>query len=228
MILRQAFGAAFGPIAPVRPSMTEAAANISATPREAAPERREAARPRLSQARQAAGSGAADSRDFDVALLRLFAGARRSSGAAMAMLGAVFAAIALAWLTFYAAFAWFALNLAALALTELIARRFSKAPASDAEARRWRRDLIVAETIQGGVFALLVEVVGQSGEPAALACAVVMALLVAAMNATVLPCIPAAAFGAMAPLAAAILGLPAPGGRGRRRPAARRARLRRA
>ena len=88
----------------------------------------------------------------------------------------------------------------------MIARRFSEAPASDAEARRWRRDLIVAETIQGGVFALLVEVVGQSGEPAALACAVVMALLVAAMNATVLPCIPAAAFGAMAPLAAALLG----------------------
>lgn len=101
MILRQAFGAAFGPIAPVRPSMTEAAANISATPREAAPE---AARLRGLGFRKRAkrpDPAPPDPRDFDVALLRLFAGARRSSGAAMAMLGAVFAAIALAWLTFH-------------------------------------------------------------------------------------------------------------------------------
>ena len=150
-------------------------------------------------------AGAADPRDFDVALLRLFAGARRSSGAAMAALAGVFATISMAWLTPLAVLVWFALNLAALALTEVIARRFSKAPVSTAEARRWRRDLIVAETIQGGVFAVLVELVGQSGEPATLACAVVMALLVAAMNATIIPCIPAAAFGAMAPLIATIL-----------------------
>ena len=135
-------------------------------------------------------AGVADPRDFDVALLRLFAGARRSSGVAMAALGGVFATIATAWLTPVAVLVWFALNLAALALTELIARRFSKAPVSTAEARRWRRDLIVAETIHGGVFATLIELVGQSGGPAALACAVVMALLVAAMNATIIPCIP--------------------------------------
>ncbi|WP_424032233.1 sensor histidine kinase [Methylocella sp.] len=123
----------------------------------------------------------------------------------MAALSVVFAAIAMAWLTAYAVLVWFCLNLAALALTELIARRFSKAPVSVAEARRWRRDLIVAETVQGGVFAILVELVGQSGEPAALASAVVMALLVAAMNAAIIPCIPAAAFGAMAPLVLTIL-----------------------
>jgi two-component system cell cycle sensor histidine kinase PleC len=188
--------------------MTEAAAEISAM--QPAGEARTGARPhglkiRFRKRAKRTDAGAADSRDFDVALLRLFAGARRSSGAAMAALSVVFAAIAMAWLTLYAVLVWFCLNLAALALTELIARRFSKAPVSVAEARCWRRDLIVAETVQGGVFAILVELVGQSGEPAALASAVVMALLVAAMNAAIIPCIPAAAFGATAPLVLTIL-----------------------
>ena len=199
--------AAFNPIDASRdrvlPRMTEAAAEISEM--QPAGEARTSASPHGLKARfhkraKGTDAGAADSRDFDVALLRLFAGARRSSGAAMAALSVAFAAIAMAWLTAYAVLVWFCLNLAALALTELIARRFSKAPVSVAEARRWRRDVIVAETLQGGVFAILVELVGQSGEPAALASAVVMALLVAAMNAAIIPCIPAAAFGAMAPL----------------------------
>ena len=172
--------------------MTEAAAEISA-------------KVRFRKRAKRTDVGSTESRDFDVALLRLFAGARRSSGVATAALSVVFAAIAMAWLTAYAVLVWFCLNLAALALTELISRRFSHAPATVAEARRWRRDLIVAETVQGGVFAVLVELVGQSGEPAALAAAVVMALLVAAMNAAIIPCIPAAAFGAMAPLVLTIL-----------------------
>ncbi len=204
--------AAFNPIDASRervlPRMTEAAAEISAP--QPAGEARIAARAPAAKVRfrkraKKTDASAADSRDFDVALLRLFAGARRSSAAVMAALSVVFAAIALAWLTLYAVLVWFCLNLAALALTELIAGRLAKAPVRVAEARRWRRDLIVAETIQGAVFAILVELIGQSGEPAALASAVVMALLVAAVNATVIPCIPAAAFGAMAPLVLAIL-----------------------
>ncbi len=188
--------------------MTEAAAEISAT--QPAGETRTGAKPhglkvRFRKRAKRTDVGAAESRDFDVALPRHFAGARRSSGATTAALSVVFAAIAMAWLTAYAVLVWFCLNIAALALTELIARRFSKAPVSVAEARCWRRDLIVAETVQGSVFAVLVELVGQSGEPAALAAAVVMALLVAAMNAAIIPCIPAAAFGAMAPLVLTIL-----------------------
>jgi two-component system cell cycle sensor histidine kinase PleC len=44
-------------------------------------------------------------------------------------------------------------------------------------------------------------------DPAAVACAVVIALLVTAMNATIIPCIEAAAFGATIPLLLAILTL---------------------
>ncbi len=149
----------------------------------------------------------ADPHDFDLDLLELFAKGRRSCAAAMAALGAVFAAIALAWLAVDAVFIWFCLNIAALTLTQLIARRFSQASVSSDEAPRWRRDFIVAETAQGVIWAILIEFVGQSADPAALACAVVMGLLVTAMNATISPCIPGAAFGAMAPIALTILAL---------------------
>jgi two-component system cell cycle sensor histidine kinase PleC len=140
-----------------------------------------------------------------LAFLDLFAGARRSSGAAIAALSTVCAATALAWLTVYAVLVWFCLSLAALALTQLIARRFAKLSISLADARGWRRDLIVAEAVQGSVWAILIELVGDSSDPAAVACAVVMALLVTAMNATIIPYIPTAAFGAIAPIVLAIL-----------------------
>ncbi|VFU10894.1 sensor histidine kinase [Methylocella tundrae] len=155
--------------------------------------------------RAAPDASAADPRDFDADLLGLFAEGQRSCAVAMAALGAIFAAIALAWLTVDAVIIWLCLNLTALTLTQLIARRFPRTARSSASALRWRRDFIVAEAVQGVIWAMLVELVGQSGDPAAVACAVVMGLLVAAMAATISPCIPAAAFGVMAPIALTIL-----------------------
>ncbi len=151
------------------------------------------------------GACAADPHDFDIALLGLFAKGRRSSAVTRAGIGAAFAAIALTWLAPDVVFVWFCLNIAALASTQLIARRFSRVPVSSHGAKSWRREFIVVETVQGAIWAILVELVGQSNDPAALACAVVMGLLVAAMSATISPCIPAAALGAMAPVALTIL-----------------------
>ncbi len=125
----------------------------------------------------------------------------------MAAHSAFCAATALVWLTVYAVLVWFCLSLAALALTQLVARRCWTLPAP-AAARAWRRDLILAETVQGGVWAILIELVGQSADPAAVACAVVMALVATAMNATIMCHFPAAAVGAIAPVSLTILTLP--------------------
>jgi two-component system, cell cycle sensor histidine kinase PleC len=154
---------------------------------------------------QTPGACAVDPPDFDVALLGLFAKGRRSSAVTRAGLGAIFAAIALAWLAADVVFVWFCLNIAALASTQLIARRFSRVPVSSDGAKSWRRKFIVAETVQGAIWAILIGLLGQCSDPAALACAVVMGLLVAAISATISPCIPAAALGAMAPIALTIL-----------------------
>ncbi|PNG27110.1 sensor histidine kinase [Methylocella silvestris] len=148
-----------------------------------------------------------DPRDFDAALLGLFARGRRSSAVTLATLSAIFAAIALTWIEVDAVVTWLCVSLAAQILTQLIARRFPQQDLSHADTRRWRRDFIVTETIQGAIFALLVALVGHAEDPAALACAVVMGLLIAAMNATISPSIPAAAAGGMAPVALAMLSL---------------------
>ena len=160
---------------------------------------------RFRKSRQKVGASAAESRVFDVALLDLFAKGRRASAVTTAGLSAVFAAIALAWLAADVVFIWLCLNIAALTASQLIARRFAGAPVSSDSAMSRRRDFIVTEAVQGAIFAVLVELVGQSNDPAALACAVMMGLLVAAMSATTSPCIPAAAVGAMLPVALTIL-----------------------
>ncbi len=159
------------------------------------------------EAQLEAAARVVDPRDFDVDLLALFARGRRSCAAILMALGGIFAVIALSWLAADVVVIWLCLNVAALTLTQLIARRYSQAAVSSADAPCWRRDFILTETVQGTTWAILIVLIGQSANPAALASATTMGLLVGAMNATISPCIPAATVGAMVPVTLAILTL---------------------
>ncbi|MEJ0092554.1 MAG: HAMP domain-containing sensor histidine kinase [Methylocella sp.] len=155
---------------------------------------------------QEAGLACAN-RDFDLALLKLFANGRQSSALAMAALSVVFAVIALVWAPADAIFIWLSLNLTALGLTHQLARRFLRGPVSNAAAARWRRDFVIAETLQGFSWAIIICLVSQADDPATHACALVMMLLVVAINATITASVPAAAIGALAPMTLAIVAL---------------------
>jgi len=74
------------------------------------------------------------------------------------------------------------------------------------DARRWRWKFIFAEMFQGVTWALLVWLIGQSGDLDARSFVLVLLLLVAAMNATISASIPSAVTGALTPMTLATLG----------------------
>jgi len=142
---------------------------------------------------------------FDVELLRLFAKGRRSSGPAMALLRAVAATAAAKWVAVDAVLIWLVLDFAALGVAYEIAGKFLDAEQSMISASRWRRKFVFAETLQGITWAVIVWLVSQSGDPAARSYALVLLLLVGAMNATISAAIPSAVAGALTPMTLATL-----------------------
>ena len=99
---------------------------------------------------------------------------------------------------------WLGLNAMTIALSYTLAGRFlAKAPA-DVSTRRWARAFISAETLQGAVWASIVFITSGLPDPQVATFVLMSMLLVAAMNATVTASIPAAVYGALAPMTAAI------------------------
>jgi two-component system cell cycle sensor histidine kinase PleC len=160
----------------------------------------------MREARERLTSSVLPHHGFDIELLRLFARARRSSGPAMAGLGAVVAAVATTWIAFDTVLLWLTLDGAALFLAHRFASKLLAAEDSTLDAGRWRWKFIFAETFQGVTWGLIVWLIGQSGDPEARGFALVLLLLVAAMNATTSASIPAAVTGALTPMTLAILG----------------------
>jgi two-component system cell cycle sensor histidine kinase PleC len=157
------------------------------------------------EAREKLTSSPASQCGFDVELLRLFAKGRRSSGPAMAVLRAVAATAAAKWVAMDAVLIWIVLDFAALGATYRIAGKFLDAEETMLDTSRWRRKFVFAETLQGITWAVIVWLVSQSGDPAARSYALVLLLLVAAMNATISAAIPSAVAGALTPMTLATL-----------------------
>jgi len=143
---------------------------------------------------------------FDLELLRLFAKGRRSSGLAMAGLGALAAAVATTWVAVDKVLLWLALDLGALLLASHFAGKVLAAEDSTLNARRWQRKFIFTEALQGVAWAVMVWFIGQSGDSDARSFVLVLFLLVAAMNATISASIPFTLTCALAPMTLAILG----------------------
>jgi len=159
---------------------------------------------KVHEAREKRSSSQASQSGFEIELLRLFAKGQRSSLPVMAAIGAVIAATTTIWITIETALLWLSLHLAALAAAYGFAGLFL-AKTSVINARRWRWKFIFAETLQGITWALIVWLVGQSGDPEARGFVLVLLLLVAAMNATISASLPAAAIAALMPMTFAVL-----------------------
>lgn len=148
------------------------------------------------------GSG---QRDLDLELLRLFARGRRSSAIAMAGLSGVVAAIAASWVDIHIIMVWLSLDIAAIGLARQLTGKFLKTASISIDVARWRRRFILAEAAQGVIWAMILMLISMAGDPAARICVLVLLLLIAAMNATITASIPGAVYGALAPMALAIL-----------------------
>jgi two-component system, cell cycle sensor histidine kinase PleC len=158
------------------------------------------------EAREKLTSSAPPRYAFDVDLLRLFARGRRSSAPVMAGIGAVVAAVATSWVDSDKVLLWIALDASALCMGYLFASKLLAADMSKLDPTRWRWKFIFAETFQGVTWAVIVWLIGRSGDLDARGFVLVLLLLVAAMNATISASIPSTVTGALTPMTLATLG----------------------
>jgi two-component system cell cycle sensor histidine kinase PleC len=187
--------------------MTEVTAEMiergrGADPKVAAERRRLAIKVR--EAREKLTSTETGHRAFDVELLERFAEGRISSVATMAAFTMAIASIATAWIPIQISAIWLVFSSAALALSYSWAKQFPAEASAETNIAHWRRKFIFAETLQGVIWALLAAVVGEVSEPWANAFALVLLLLVAAMNTPITASIPNAVYGNLTPITLAI------------------------
>ncbi len=173
-------------------------------PKTAAERRRLNAKVR--EAREKLTSAGSGHRTFDVELLQLFAKGRQSSTFGLAVFALVATAIATAWVPLEPLLIWLGVELATLVIAFALAAKFSSLEPASVNVGRWRSHFIIAEVIQGIVWAQLVGLVGETEEPNGRTFILVVLLLVAAMNATITASIPIAVYAGLAPMTVAIVG----------------------
>ncbi len=188
--------------------MTEVTAEMiergrGADPKIAAERRRLAAKVR--EAREKLTSAGSGHRAFDVELLQLFARGRQSSTFGFTLFAVAAAAIAAAWVAPQPLLIWFGIELASLLISHRLAAKFLAIEPASANVGRWRSNFIIAEVIQGIVWAQLVGLVGETADPNGRTFILVTLLLVAAMNATITASIPVAVYAGLAPMTTAIV-----------------------
>ena len=183
--------------------MTEVTAEMiergrGADPSIAADRRRRAREVR--DAREKLTSSSSGHRAFDLELLRLYAERRKASAPWLALLGAAFVLVLFAWHTRAAPLAWVGANASSVLCSCLLAERFLRRPSATINVVRWERIFVIAETVQGCLWSVIVVFACDNGDPRIATFLLVALLLIAAMNATVTASIPAAVYGALAPV----------------------------
>jgi two-component system cell cycle sensor histidine kinase PleC len=172
-------------------------------PKTAAERRRLYAKVR--EAREKLTSAGSGHRTFDVELLQLFAKGRQASTFGLTVFALVAAAIATAWVPLEPLLIWLSVELITILVSHALAAKFSSLEPASVNVGRWRSNFIIAEVIQGIVWAQLVGLVGETPDPNGRTFILVALLLVAAMNATITASIPIAVYAGLAPMTAAIV-----------------------
>ena len=191
-------------------SMTEVTAEMiergrGADPMVAADRRRRAREVR--DAREKLTSSSGTHRAFDLELLRLYAERRQASLPWLALLGAAFVLVLHAWRTTPAPLVWVALDAFSILCGCVLAQRFLRRPAATINVVRWERLFVIAESVQGGLWSMVV-VFACDARLATFS--LVALLLIAAINATVTASIPAAVYGALLPVTVAVIAVMRP------------------
>lgn len=172
-------------------------------PRTAVERRRLAARVR--EAREKLTSAGSGHRAFDVELLQLFAQGKKNNAVSFAVIIVAAAAVALTWAPTQMLLLWLALALISTFVGRALAVRFCALDPTSVNVVRWRTQFVIAEVIQGIIWAQIVSLVGGASDPHAKTFVLVLMLLVSAMNATITASIPVAVYAGLAPMTLAIV-----------------------
>ena len=175
----------------------------SADPRNAAQRRKLAYKVR--EAREALTSSGSGHRAFDVEMLRLYASARKSSGLIMSALSLAIGVIAVRWTAPSNVLVWMSLCVAGLAIIYPMALRLLNKPAEDVDVRRWRRNILIVETLQSCLWSSIVFLVVGAADAEARSFSLIVLLLLGAMSATIAASVRGAAYATLAPIAVALV-----------------------
>ena len=143
-------------------SMTEVTAEMiergRGTDPTVAAERRRRAREKLT-------SSSGTHRAFDLELLRLYAERRKASLPWLALLGVAFVLILSTWRTTPAPLVWVAFDALSVLCGCALARRFLRRPDVTINVVRWERIFVIAESVQGGLWSMVVVFACDGGSP---------------------------------------------------------------
>jgi two-component system cell cycle sensor histidine kinase PleC len=172
-------------------------------PKTAGERRRLAARVR--EAREKLTSAGSGHRAFDVELLQLYAHGKQGTTFSFMTIAIVAAVVAAAWAPQQTLFLWICIQLITLFVMHALAARFLSLDLASIDVVRWRSQFVIAELIEGIVWAQVVGFVSAATDPNAKTFVLVLLLLVSAMNATVTASIPVAVYAGLAPMTVAIV-----------------------
>jgi two-component system cell cycle sensor histidine kinase PleC len=172
-------------------------------PKTAGERRRLAARVR--EAREKLTSAGSGHRAFDVELLQIYAHGKQSTTFSFMTIAIVAAVVATAWAPQQALFLWICVQLVTLFVVNALATRFLSLDIASIDVARWRSQFVIAELIYGIVWAQIIGLVSTAHDPNAKTFALVLLLLVAAMDATITASIPVAVYAGLAPMTFAIV-----------------------
>ena len=157
------------------------------------------------EVREKLTSSGSGHRAFDVELLKLYAERRKGSVPASAMLSVALACLALRWAAPPLVMMWLSVSIAGLVVAYALSERFLCRVTPTINVKRWGRLFTTVECALGAIWALIVVIVNGPQDPQVATFLLVALLLVAAMNATVTATIPAAVYGTLTPMTAAIV-----------------------
>ena len=172
-------------------------------PDEAARRRRNTSKVRAAREKLTSGT---EHRDvFDLELLRLFAHSRKAATPAIICLAIAIAATAIYWVNVTFVIIWFAMVCSSMAMCYGFATEFLVVKAGKAPVNVWRNKFVLAETVHGATWAMIILLLLYVEDPSARTFVLFVLLLFAAMTAMIAASIPYAVYGGLMPVLIAIV-----------------------
>ncbi len=165
---------------------------------------------KMREARESLTSSGSGQRTFDIELLRMFAERRRGATPALAVLALAAVAMATIWVPMTTALIWVTLAISSIVFLSGLATQVLRGERATTHLVRWQRRFIIAETVQGTVWATIVLIVAHVNDPTAQTFVLFVLLLVGAMTAMISASIPLAVYAGLVPISVAIIGFMRP------------------
>ena len=160
---------------------------------------------RLRETREKLTSTSAETDLFDIELLRMFAQSRKGATPAIAVLALSIAGTTVIWVPVPNVLVWVSLVFSSMAVLYGFAQTFLDLPNEEVQPAVWRNKFVLAETIQGTVWSLVILLLLNVDDPAARTFVLFVLILVAAMTAMISASVPFAVYGGLMPVVIAIV-----------------------